>query len=101
MSAPYAAGRGEHRQADRLDDGDEEGAGGMGKAADLLHRLEQADDGRLGRDDAGDRAHRGRPASAPGPRGPWCPAAGPSADERDLGERQVRARRSRSRSVSR
>ena len=32
----------EHGQPDRLDDRDEQGAGGVGEAADLGHRLEQA-----------------------------------------------------------
>ena len=49
------AGRREDGQADRLDDRDEQGAGGMGQAADLGHRLEQAEEVGLGGDDAGDR----------------------------------------------
>ena len=52
------AGRREDGQADRLDDGDEQGAGGVRQAADLGHRLEQAEEVRLGGDDAGDRAVR-------------------------------------------
>ena len=52
------AGRGQDGQADRLDDGDEQGAGGVRQAADLGHRLEQAEEVGLGRDDPGDRPVR-------------------------------------------
>ncbi len=52
------AGRLEDGQADRLDDGDEQRAGGVRQAADLGHRLEQAEEVGLGGDDAGDRAVR-------------------------------------------
>ena len=52
------AGRREDGQADRLDDGDEQRARGVRQAADLGHRLEQAEEVRLGGDDAGDRAVR-------------------------------------------
>ena len=52
------AGRGQDGQADRLDDRDEQGAGGMRQPADLGHRLEQAEEVGLGGDHAGDRAVR-------------------------------------------
>ena len=52
------AGRLEDGQADRLDDGDEQRARGVRQAADLGHRLEQAEEVGLGGDDAGDRAVR-------------------------------------------
>ena len=46
------AGRGEDREADRLDDRDEQGAGGVGQPPDLGHRLEQAEEVGLRRDHA-------------------------------------------------
>jgi hypothetical protein len=49
-------GRLQDRQADRLDDRDEERAGRMRQPADLGHRLEQAEEVGLGGDDAGDRS---------------------------------------------
>ena len=60
------ARRREHRQADRLDDRDEQRAGGMGELADLGHRLEQAQEVRLGRDHPGHRVGRRRPAALEG-----------------------------------
>ena len=47
-------GRGQDGEADRLDDRDEERAGGMRQPADLGHRLEQAEEIRLRGDDPGD-----------------------------------------------
>ena len=58
---PVGAGRGEDGEADRLDDGDEQGARGVRELADRRHRLEQAEEVGLGGDDAGDRVD---PASA-------------------------------------
>ena len=52
---PVRTGRGQDGEADRLDDRDEERAGGMGQPADLGHRLEQAEEIGLGGDDPGDR----------------------------------------------
>ena len=51
-------GRREHGQADRLDDRDEQRAGGVGQLADRGHRLEQAEEVGLRGDDAGDRPVR-------------------------------------------
>ena len=48
------ARRRQHRQRHRLDDCDEEGAGGVRELADRGHRFEQPVEVRLGRDDPGD-----------------------------------------------
>ena len=48
------AGRCEDSQADRLDDRDEQRARGVGETADLGHRFEEAEEVRLGGDDARD-----------------------------------------------
>jgi hypothetical protein len=56
------AGWREHRERDGLDDADEQRAGGVREAADLGHRLQETEEARLGRDDAGDgRAVREQP----------------------------------------
>ena len=73
------AGRREDGERDRLDDRDEQRAGGVGELADPRHRLEQPEEVGVRGDDAGDRPvgvgqHRAR-----APRGPSCPAASPSA----------------------
>ena len=49
------AGRRQDGERDRLDDADEQRAGGVGEPADLGHRLEQAEEVRLAGDDARDR----------------------------------------------
>ena len=63
------AGRREDRERDGLDDADEQGARRVGEPADLGHRLEEAEEARLGRDHAGDRRSR-RPAAARARRDP-------------------------------
>ena len=77
------AGRREDGQADRLDDRDEQGAGGMRQPADLGHRLEQAEEVGLGGDDPGDRPVR--VGQHPLERGEVGRAGGLAVgDERDL-----------------
>ncbi len=84
------AGRREHGEGDRLDDGDEQRAGGVGEATDLGHRLEQAEEVRLARDDAGDRAVR--VGQQPLESGQVGRAGGrPVGHERDLVELQAAA----------
>ncbi len=87
-------GRREDRQADRLDDRDEQRAGRVGELADRGHRLEQAEEVGLRGDDAGDRPvrigeHPRQRLEVGGPGGR------PVGDERDLVELEA-ARRSRS-----
>ena len=52
------AGRGQDGQRDRLDDGHEQRAGGMGQLGDARHRLEEPEEVGVRGDDPGDRSIR-------------------------------------------
>ena len=84
------AGRREDREADRLDDRDEQRAGGVRQLADRRHRLEEAEEVGLGGDDAGDRSVGlgQHPLERREVRGPGRVAVG---DERDLVELEAAA----------
>ena len=90
MSAPYAPGGARTARLHRLDDGHEERACRVGQATDLLHRLEEADDRRLGGDDAGHRARRVRQHPLER-REVRRPGGGAGGHEGHLRERQVGA----------
>ena len=87
---PVRARRRQDGQRDGLDDRDEQGPRGMGQLPDRGHRLEQAEEVRLRREHARDRAVRlgEHPLQRGEVRRPRRRSVG---DERDLVERQAAA----------